>query len=58
MMYFLGGSFVPMILFQQSRQNSAIIITPLYDSITALHLQCILSGCTDVNYMQYICIAR
>ena len=58
MMYFLGGSFVPMILFQQSRQNSAIIITPLYDSITALQLQCILSECADVNYMQYKCIAR
>lgn len=31
-MYFQGGSFVPMILFQQPRQNSAIIITPIYDS--------------------------
>ena len=57
MMYFLGGSFVPMILFQQSRQNSAIIITPIYDS-KCIAIAMYTFGVRRVNYMQYICIAR
>ena len=38
-----------MILFQQSKQNSAIPITLLQNTIYALQLQCILSEITAVN---------
>ena len=48
-MYFLGESFVPMILFQQSKQYSAIDITLLYDITSALQMQCILLEPHDVN---------
>ena len=48
-MYFSGGSFEPIILFQQSKQNSAIHITLLQNNIYALQMQCILSEITAVN---------
>ena len=48
-MYFPGGSFAPIILFQQSKQNSAIDITLFQNNIYALQLQCILSDIAGIN---------